>query len=490
MNPSQTNAGSRSGIQKVSNIDLLNDKGKNTALLEILQTREVRQAIGDTLPDILYAYAGDSRIKGFLMKVFGGFVHKSLSRPGDGVENIDLLTLFQDERFIRNLFRPLPNTMNGLMEGLTVILRSVEQLQPDEKSEVLDKLFSAVDIGQAGDAFTRFSRIMSDVYREHPEFLTKTISPNITELIEKTDFGEAKEFFDHLTGDLARLVSNTNDSMFECPTKVIVLLTLIPTLINTLFSVADDTVKRFNGFPPDMLADVVLSLMNRVDADTAGKLLNETMELSRKLNTGSALLGEIGAPKFRNDAEVLIQDVLGQIDIEMLWKFKEAMEQGKDTLNHCLIKAFRDNPEMAMIKLRRTPLIKNYKLKRILDALEFFEELPEKEIADTLSEGLSELDVDSLAEAANLLAILFNRIQAQHPELLPKLVHKFTNALDTDECEEAIKSIIDEIGKGFKPIGSRIMPHLLGAIGQWMTPEDDKTNGDLELVRDKVINFK
>ena len=44
------------GIQKLSDIDLDEEAGKNTAAAKILQTREVRQTLSGVLPDVLNCF--------------------------------------------------------------------------------------------------------------------------------------------------------------------------------------------------------------------------------------------------------------------------------------------------------------------------------------------------------------------------------------------------------------------------------------------------
>jgi hypothetical protein len=62
-----SNSGLPLGIQKLSDADLAETEGKNTALAKILQTREVRQTLSGVLPDVLNVFAKDSKIGKFIM---------------------------------------------------------------------------------------------------------------------------------------------------------------------------------------------------------------------------------------------------------------------------------------------------------------------------------------------------------------------------------------------------------------------------------------
>jgi hypothetical protein len=489
MNNLQTNAKTPHGIQKVSSIDLLDDEGKNTAIGKLLQTREVRQTIGNILPDVLSVFAGNSRIKQLVMKAVGSYINKMLSRSDDVFENKELQLLFQDERFISNVVQPLPDIIGGLFDVINTTVGTIEALPTMEKKEVLEKLFSNMSGENTAGILTNLSRVMSDIYKDDPEFLAQMVGHSLANLLVKTDFGEVKEFLEYLTGDMKKILEIVNDQFFDHPTKVVLLLNMIPDVANLVVNIANDIVERFNEFPPDMVGDAVFNLMNNIDAKNTGKLVNELLELSRKLNIGSALLGERSSPKFRQDIEIILKKIIEQIDIEVLWKFHEALAQGRETLNHAMTKVLKQKPEVVMQKLRKAPPLKNYQTKILLNKLSLLDNLPESKVVDSLSEGLSDIDASSIAEVINLSSILVNNIKQLNPEIIPNLIGELVNSIDLYECEEALIWIIDVIGNEFKPVGQKIMPHLIKTVGQWMDPEDDEVRKDVDWVRETINNF-
>ena len=101
------------GILKLSDVDLAELEGKNTAVARILETREVRQALASILPDVFNVIAGDSRFKRAIMKMVGRFLNKSLSRPQDIFEAEELAPLFDDPQFVKHLAGPMPELING-----------------------------------------------------------------------------------------------------------------------------------------------------------------------------------------------------------------------------------------------------------------------------------------------------------------------------------------------------------------------------------------
>jgi hypothetical protein len=489
MSDLQSNAKIKTGIHKISSKDILDDEDKNTIIEKILQTREVRQTIGNKLPDILLSVAGNSRSNKFIIKMLGKHLKKTLTRPDDLLNDKELENLFKNEEVVQELFSPLPELADGLFDILGTVAATIEKLPSDEKKEVIENLFSKLSGQKTGELITSLSRVINDIYKDDPEFVAQLMGHSTANFLVNIDFGELKEFFEYFTGDMKKFIEIVNDRFFDHPTKVVLLLNMVPDLADLIVTIANDIIGRFNEFPPDMAGDAVFNLMNHIDAKNVGKLVNELLEFTRKMNIGSALLGERSTPKFRQDIELILKEIIEQIDIDILWKFFEAVAQGKETLNHAMIKVSKQKPEMVMQKLRKAPPLKNYKIKMVLDNLSLLENLPEKKVVDSLTEGLSELDANSIAEIINISSVLINNIKKLNPQILPDLIGEMVNSIDMYECEDALKWVIDEIGTEFKPVGQRIMPHLIKALGEWMDPEDDEVRKDMDKVRETINNF-
>jgi hypothetical protein len=87
-----------------------------------------------------------------------------------------------------------------------------------------------------------------------------------------------------------------NEELWRYPAKVVCILSMLPTLSNTALKGLRETAAPLNRMAPDLLADVVISLIRNVDAKEISGIVNELAELVRKIHTGSALIGEPGKP--------------------------------------------------------------------------------------------------------------------------------------------------------------------------------------------------
>jgi hypothetical protein len=190
------------------------------------------------------------------------------------------------------------------------------------------------------------------------------------------------------------------------------------------------------------------------------------------------------------DLRKVMQELLGEIDEEVLCKFREAWAQGKETVNYAMTHALKSRPEIVMHHLRTAPSLQNYKYRILKNKLNLLESLPEEQILDALTSGFSRIDGDSLAEVMNITASLVNRIRDRDSTAIRKLFDEVVNSLDMHECEEAVKGLIDDIGASLKPVGNTLLPYFIQVLaGEWMQTEDDDNKEDLESARAAIIQF-
>lgn len=489
MNNQQTNEKLSPGIRKVSSIDLLDDEGKNTAIDKILQTREARKIIADILSTFLNASAGDSRIKKIIMKVMGSYINKFFYRPEDIFDPEELKFLFEDEQFIKNITQPMPELINDFFDAVITMTSTIERLPSDEKKEILHYLSSSMATGQLGQFINGCTRIMNSIHKDDPEFITKALTPGLKEMINNADFGELKNFINGMVNDLTSLVKAANGTMFDNPAKVVLSLSFFPSIANMLIKIIEDIVVRFNEFPPDLVADVILSLLRDVDAKTLGVLSNNAMELIRKIHVGSALIGDPGMPQSRLDITRLIEKYTAELDVELLWKFNEILAQSKEQFDLSMLNVLKNRPELVIKRLQNASKLKNYRVKSANEKLAMLENMPEKETFDALSEGVSKLDTNLMAEWINLSTLLLNRLNNSNPDLLSEMADEFISTLDLYELEDTMKWAVENFKEPLKPLGEILVPSLIKMAADWISTDEHEQDEELEQAKKTIIQF-
>ena len=465
------------GIERVSETE-------NSAIARLLATREIRQSLAAVLPDVLAVVAGDKKIKKFILKMVGRYLEKSLSRPDDVLENPELQYLFKDGHFIRDITGPLPELVNGLFDLVNTAAQTIEQMETGEKKELFGDLAARLATGQTGTLITRGCRILNDIHKDDPEFFARTLAPGFKNWIETIDFGELKEMVDHSAKDASALVKMANQVMWQYPAKVVLLLSLIPSVVNMATDALDISLEKLNEMPPDLLTDVILSFIREIDARPAAGLFNQLTELARKIHTGSALLGEPGVPKMPQLLSAKIDEIAQNVDPITLWKAKMALAETGASIDRAMAEAVNSRPAYKQLSLIKGPEITNIRVKTVNRRLSFWEALDDAEAAGSVSRSLNAYDVQEAAEVVNQTLRLFNRVGDAQPESISGFIGQFLSAIDDYELAEASRKIFSQAQPS--PAARAVVPGLVNWIVQVLKPADDEYEDDAQAARQSL----
>lgn len=477
------------GIHRVSDMEKIDYSAGAAVIRKLLHTREVRQLLGNILPEVLSVYAGKNRFKKFIARLVGKHLEKSLTRPGDIFEPAELRQLFQDEAFVEKCIAPLPDLIGGMLEILDTATATIEGLETGDKKILFGDFLSRLAAGRTGSLITRGCRILNDIHRDDPEFFTRTLEPGFRKWIESVDFGEIKEMVESSAGDTRAFVKMANDVLWEYPAKVVLLLSLIPSAVNLLVDALDISTGRLNDLPPDLLTDVILSFIREIESRPIAGLINQLTEIVRKIHTGSALLGEPGAPQLPRVISGKIDEIAGGIDPIILWKAKTALAETGATIDRAVSDAINRNPALLRIGMIQGPEIANIRIRTKNRNLAFWETLDDEEAAKLKSQNLAAYDVQELAEVVNNLLRLFNRVGDRKPELFPEIVRQFTDALDGYELAEAARRVFSEGGESMRPAARAMVPQLVLWVADILKASDDEYEDDAARARNALGNL-
>lgn len=462
------------GIQRISDIDLADEAGENTAIAKILQTREIRQTIGSVLPDVLNVFARDSRVGKFIMKLVGKYLNKLLARPQDIFEENELQLLFKDEQFLRNLGGPLPEIINGLFDVILTMMTTIEELPADEKTKIFGEMISKISTGQTGELITRGCRIINDLHKSDPEIFAKAMEPGLKKWIESVDFGEIREMFDNSSQDGHAFIKMANNALWQYPAKVVLLLSLLPSLVNLLTDTIDVSVGKLNELPPDMLTDVILSFAREINSSSVAGVLNQLTEIVRKIHTGSALLGEPGAPQLPKVLSHMIDEIVAQTDPVTLWKAKIALAETGATIGQTVSASINSKPNFKHLRMIMGPELTNIRLRSLNQRLTAWETVDGEEMTKSMAQHLATYDVQELAEVVNNTLRLINRLGDEKPAIFTDFASQLVNAIDDYELAESAKRFFNGMSKEFKPLTRAVVPVLVTWICDTIKPADDE----------------
>ena len=446
---------------------------------DMLQTQEARQVLGFLIPEALQTWAGNNWLKRMIARPVGAVISNGFCPEQDG----HYPSLAEDPHLVQQMGKAVPALFAVCFQAIHSMGDTVDILTVEEKKKLLGDVISGISGGRSGKAVTVLTRILNEIHEKDSEFLTRAVEPGFRKWIEDTDFGELRDFMDHSADGLSTLAEMVNDVMWQYPAKLVLTLSFLPDIFNVLLITANETIGRFNQSAPDMVADIILSLLRQINGRAIGQCVNEITELTRKIHTGSALIGEPGSPQFPQDVSRLIEEAAECVHGDILAKARVALAEYKGEIAKAVTDAKKTNPELWMEQIKRYAGVKNPGFRSNSYRLSALEELPREDLADAVSEGMSDLEIQEVGEIVNLTSMLFNRIRGLRPDLVKSLMTQFADSLDPFEFQEAVQGMFADMTDTMWPVGRVVLPEMVKAVCGIMEPEDDEYEDNMAEAR-------
>ena len=289
---------------------------------------------------------------------------------------------------------------------------------------------------------------------------------NFRRFIEAVDFGELKEALDRSSAQSGPYIQMINEELWRYPAKVVCIFSMLPALSNTALKGLRETAAPLNRMAPDLLADVVISLIRNVDAKEISGIVNELAELVRKIHTGSALIGEPGKPALPELFEKISSEITESIDIPLFLKASLMLGDIRGQLDRAISGAVNNSPDLMKEKLKREfrkTASSAARMERTLDLVE--RGFSDDELEALISGGLAEIDFQELASTVSRFCELTNRIYEINPDLIKGLLSQFFSSLDSLEAAETMGLIAADIAESVKPAAPVLLPPILKGVG-------------------------
>jgi hypothetical protein len=325
-----------------------------------------------------------------------------------------------------------------------------------------------------------------DLHGANPTALAEAMTPVLQQWIVKTDFGALRGAADTMAPEIRALAIGINDILWRYPSKLVLSLSFLPDLMNLVVVCLGETIGRFNRAAPDLVADILLSLVRSVDGQSFGAALNEMTELVRKIHTGSALIGEPGAPRLQEDLRQLAEGIAEQLDSRTYWAARVALAEDKEVLRRSLAAVLADHPDVITEGIKTYAARQNPGWRTRRHGLEALAAVPDDDLGNALEEGVSDLDLQELGEIVNLSGVLANRLMALKPELIGSLAEQVVASLDMAEIETALSDILKATGPPLRPIWRAVLPEILSETCRILEPAEDECEERMTEVRQQL----
>ena len=366
--------------------------------------------------------------------------------------------------------KDVPLLINAILGTAIRLSEGRQHLSPECRREMFQSTLKGIDTGLLGRWLSLQIQNVSDLTAD-PEGFAAALENPIRNLIASLDFGELKEAMEGSEEAIVASVRMVNTTIWDYPAKFICLASLLPTVANIILRSARETLVPLHAQAPDVLADVVFSLLRSLNGKAAGDLVNGLAEVIRQTHTGSALIGDQGLPQFGADLRILLADFASALNPEVIVKARTALAEDMETIRNAWTETMAKRPDLFLANLRSLADRRNPQIRATRREVGLLVDLPEDEVNEAISAGLSDLDTQELGETINTTLRLLNSLRRTHPDAVPRVLAGIAATIDTDELKETATWIVPSAVTAVKPLAVAIMPSVIRGLADLLTPE-------------------
>jgi len=264
-----------------------------------------------------------------------------------------------------------------------------------------------------------------------------------------------------------------NENLWKYPAKVASILATLLAAVNTGIRAAREILKPIEkNVGPDLLADLILSLLKGLDARETGELVNAVSEFIRRLHTGNLLLSKAGKPLFQLYLATQLQEALPGINPVLVRKARIALAEGKEAISRSLCDALSENPGLLLEMVSAYGSMKTPSIRGTARKVHVYEEADQEALSEAVSRGLSGLDTYEIAEAINGFLRVINRIHENRPDVFSNIMRSVTESVAPELVRTTSRWLVPEVVETARPIFTAAMPQLLKALCEMIRPPD------------------
>ncbi|MCX5851338.1 MAG: hypothetical protein NT072_04695 [Deltaproteobacteria bacterium] len=370
----------------------------------------------------------------------------------------------------------LRNLLSSWSEGSRTKQKIFERaLKLAEKNIAPQSPYSAgIDAQKVGKLLTLLAQSLNDKQKQNPMYLADHLEGPLSEIIKHIDFGEVKEMVDRAEDPIVELVRRLMGLLWNTyPAKFGTVITLVHPVGNMTVRSLKEIIKPLNEVSPDLLTDLIFTIVRSIDGREIGELTNAVMEMVRQLHTGSLLQGESGVPQFQMDLTNKLREIMSGIDPELLCKVKVIAAEMAEERSNAISDILDENPALVLDLVSRFSSLKNPRIRATHRRMRVFDHL-DGEFAAAVGKGLGEIDTQEIGEMFNTLLRLFNKVHTEKPDFISRLLGDIFVNIDTDEMKTATEWLMRDVIEGLKPIAREVLPILIHGLGELNQCEETK----------------
>ncbi|HQN20575.1 MAG TPA: hypothetical protein PKV86_15595, partial [Syntrophobacteraceae bacterium] len=223
---------------------------------------------------------------------------------------------------------------------------------------------------------------------------------------------------------------------------------------------------------PDLLADLILSIIRDVNGTNAANLTNTVFELIRRVHTGSLLIGKGGKPLLQTYLTGFLRDYYTAMDPELARKARICLAEDQETIANAKADALDANSRMVLSLLSSLGKVTSCKVRGKSRKWRILEDVEKAGFNAAVSESVSDLDTHEVAGLINTACSVLDRVHDAKPDVVSNLVGGIVDSIDSEQVRRISKWLIPDLVEALRPLAPIVLPELIKGFNELVTPEE------------------
>lgn len=376
-------------------------------------------------------------------------------------ENLDKETL----KSLPGAYTPLLNTLvwedpatrqhirDGALESLNAMMRVFAgamdnlpqtKIREEEKGEQADESVE-LDPEALGELINSLFKWMGSVAGEDPETIRASQEKKkkfIREAMQSTDFGVMRSAIAKRAETNYPLTETMVTTMVSDPIIFANVINIIPPLINNLLKGTSAAISSLE-FPPEILASAVFNLMDDLEAEEIGSIINGLCGFIGELHEGNLVLGR-DEPRFRPVLQNFMDKCFNGLDEETVADAVVALFEDTEVILAVFADVMVKKPELLKKGISAFITGFNAQLRGAVYLADSLGNLS-PDLYQHLGNELEEkAEFKEAGVLINALAKIANRVLDENPALLENALASVYRSVDKEETGQLCRKVLQQ----------------------------------------------
>ncbi len=311
------------------------DQYTEILIAELIQTEDFKRVTRSFIHQLLHNWAGESGLKKRLAPSIAKRMQKSLLGP----ESNGAFPVSEKIRDPQELTTSLIALVNDMLARMAQLGSTLQEMDSAQKEALLETIAGNVHFGHATALWGPLTGALTDARQKNPTFLADILQERLTAWMQEVDFTTVTSWLNASREDMAALSRTINDALWQSPERVREVLEIIPALTNLLTGIVAEFLGRLNKLKTDEITDLFLHLLDQLDGESLGEMLNAHGNINHKIMKGTEELRDPAAdiPSSENVLMRKMEEVAGKMDPNLIFKLRLSLEDLKVPLREWLM---------------------------------------------------------------------------------------------------------------------------------------------------------